>query len=75
MLNAPGASYLGCMRRFLTGTVAVLFFIQCPAQDDILRAALYLSGAQSEEEIDQDWIQRLEGVRDRPFFGEDCYAL
>ena len=50
------------MRRFLTGTVAVLFFIQCPAQDDILRAALYLSGAQSEEEIDQDWIQRLEGM-------------
>ena len=50
------------MRRFLTGTVAVLFFIQCPAQDDILRAALFLSGAQSEEEIDQDWIQRLEGM-------------
>lgn len=50
------------MRRFLAGAVAVLFFISCPAQDEILRAALYLSGAHSEEEIDQDWIQRLEGM-------------
>ncbi|MBO6096578.1 MAG: hypothetical protein J6P56_04610, partial [Bacteroidales bacterium] len=50
------------MRRFLAGAAAVLFFIPCPAQDEILRAALYLSGAHSEEEIDQDWIQRLEGM-------------
>lgn len=39
-----------------------LTFTQVYAQDDILRAALYLSGASSEEEIDQDWIQRLEAM-------------
>ena len=50
------------MRRFLAGALAALFFLQSHAQDDILRAALYLSGAHSEEEIDQDWIQRLEGM-------------
>ena len=50
------------MRRFLAGALAALFFLQSHAQEDILRAALYLSGAQSEEEIDQDWIQRLEGM-------------
>ena len=50
------------MRRFFAGAIAALFFIQVHAQDEILRAALYLSGADSEEEIDQDWIQRLEGM-------------
>lgn len=39
-----------------------LFFIQLHAQDEILRAAQYLSGASSEEEIDQDWVERLEGM-------------
>lgn len=50
------------MRRFFAGVLAALFFTQLYAQDDILRAALYLSGASSEEEIDQEWIQRLEGM-------------
>lgn len=50
------------MRRFFAATLAALLFTQLYAQDDILRAALYLSGASSEEEIDQDWIQRLEGM-------------
>lgn len=50
------------MRRFFAGVLAALLFTQLYAQDDILRAALYLSGASSEEEIDQEWIQRLEGM-------------
>ena len=50
------------MRRFFAGFFAALLFTQLYAQDDILRAALYLSGASSEEEIDQDWIQRLEAT-------------
>ena len=50
------------MRRFFAGVLVALFFNQVYAQDDILRAALYLSGASSEEEIDQDWIQRLEAM-------------
>ena len=50
------------MRRFFAGFLAALLFTQLYAQDDILRAALYLSGASSEEEIDQEWIQRLEGM-------------
>lgn len=50
------------MRRFFAGVLAALLFTQLYAQDDILQAALYLSGASSEEEIDQEWIQRLEGM-------------
>ena len=50
------------MRRFFAGVLVALLFNQVYAQDDILRAALYLSGASSEEEIDQDWIQRLEAM-------------
>ena len=50
------------MRRFFAGLLVALIFNQVYAQDDILRAALYLSGASSEEEIDQDWIQRLESM-------------
>ncbi|MBO4624002.1 MAG: hypothetical protein J5646_00720 [Bacteroidales bacterium] len=50
------------MRRFFAGVLVALFFTQVYAQDDILRAALYLSGASSEEEIDEDWIQRLEAM-------------
>ena len=50
------------MRRFFAGVLAALLFTQLYAQDDIMRAALYLSGASSEEEIDQEWIQRLEGM-------------
>lgn len=50
------------MRRFFAGVLVALFFNQVYAQDDILRAALYLSGANSEEVIDQDWIQRLESM-------------
>ena len=50
------------MRRFFAGVLVALLFTQVYAQDDILRAALYLSGANSEEEIDEDWIQRLEAM-------------
>ena len=50
------------MRRFLAAFLAAFLFTQLYAQDDILRAALYLSGAGSEEEIDEDWIQRLEAM-------------
>lgn len=50
------------MRHFLAGAVAAFFFVQLHAQDEILRAAQYLSGASSEEEIDQDWVERLEGM-------------
>ena len=50
------------MRRFFTGLLVALLFTQAYAQDEILRAALYLSGANSEEEIDEDWIQRLESI-------------
>lgn len=50
------------MRRFFAGALVALLCTQLYAQDDLLRAALYLSGASSEEEIDQDWIQRLEGM-------------
>lgn len=50
------------MRRFLAVAILALFIHSMYAQDDILRAALYLSGASSEEEIDEDWIQRLEAM-------------
>lgn len=50
------------MRQFFTGLLLALLFTHAYAQDEILRAALYLSGANSEEEIDEDWIQRLEAM-------------
>ena len=50
------------MRHFFTGLLLALLFTHAYAQDEILRAALYLSGANSEEEIDEDWIHRLEAM-------------
>lgn len=44
----------------LTGLVAGPLFAQ---DESVLRAAMYLSGASSEEEIPTDWIERLEDVR------------
>ncbi len=35
-------------------------------EEEILRAARFLSGAASEEEVDEDWITRLEALSGRP---------
>lgn len=50
------------MRRIFTGLVLAFCFVQLHAQEELLRAALYLSGADSEEEIDEEWIHRLESM-------------
>ncbi len=54
------------MRRFLCLLVSLFLLWPLAAQDEeILRAARYLSGASSEEEIDAYWITRLEGRQGR----------
>lgn len=51
------------MKRFLTSLLLGLAAWSLTAQDDdVLRAAMYLSGASSEEEIPSDWVERLESV-------------
>ena len=52
------------MRKLLLCLSLGLFTGILQAQDEaVLRAAMYLSGASSEEEIPADWIERLESVR------------
>lgn len=52
------------MRRFLLCLGAGLFWLPLQGQDEqIVRAALYLSGASCEEEIPADWMERLENQR------------
>lgn len=51
------------MRRILCVAVWALLSLGVAAQDaSVLRAALYLSGASSIEEVDQDWVDRLEAI-------------
>lgn len=51
------------MRHIVCVAVAALLSLEAASQDaSVLRAALYLSGASSIEEVDQDWIERLEGM-------------
>lgn len=51
------------MKRFLLCLLTGLSALSLSAQEDpMLRAALYLSGASSEEEIPSDWIERLEAA-------------
>lgn len=51
------------MRRILCVAVWALLSLGANAQDaSVLRAALYLSGASSIEEVDQDWVDRLEAI-------------
>lgn len=51
------------MRRIVCVAVVALMSLRAASQDaSVLRAALYLSGASSIEEVDQDWIERLEGM-------------
>ena len=52
------------MRKLLYCLLLGLAALPLPAQDEsVLRAALFLSGAASEEEIPADWIDRLESAR------------
>ena len=52
------------MRKLLLSLLFLLPFCSLRAQEEhILKAALYLSGASSEEEIPADWIERLEDAR------------
>lgn len=52
------------MRRWFTLLLALAVCTLAAAQEeDILRAALYLSGAASPEEIPEEWINLLEGAR------------
>ena len=51
------------MRRIVCVAVAAFMCFRAASQDaSVLRAALYLSGASSIEEVDQEWIDRLEGM-------------
>lgn len=51
------------MRRIVCVAVAAFLCLRAASQDaSVLRAALYLSGASSIEEVDQEWIDRLEGM-------------
>lgn len=51
------------MRRIVCVAIAALMSLGAASQDaSVLRAALYLSGASSIEEVDQEWIDRLEGM-------------
>ncbi len=51
------------MKRFIVSLLTGLAAWSLTAQEDaVLRAAMYLSGASSEEEIPADWVERLEGV-------------
>ena len=52
------------MRRLVLTLLFLLPFCALQAQEEhIVKAALYLSGASSEEEIPADWIERLEDAR------------
>ena len=51
------------MRRIICVAAWALLSLGANAQDaSVLRAALYLSGASSIEEVDQDWVDRLEAI-------------
>ena len=51
------------MRRIVCVAFVALLCLQAASQDaSVLRAALYLSGSSSIEEVDQEWIDRLEGM-------------
>ena len=51
------------MRRIVCVAFVALMSLRAASQDSsVLRAALYLSGASSIEEVDQDWVERLEGM-------------
>lgn len=51
------------MRQFICGALLGLISLMASAQDEsVIRAAMYLSGASTEEELDQDWVERLEGM-------------
>lgn len=52
------------MKKLFLTLVFVLPFCTLQAQEEhLIKAALYLSGASSEEEIPADWIERLEDAR------------
>jgi hypothetical protein len=55
------------MKKTVILMVFVLFALTLKAQDgEVLRAALYLCGASTEEELDATVLDRLEGLRGRP---------
>ena len=55
------------MRYVLFVTILLLAFTEAAAQEDaVLRAVLFLSGAASEEELDEYWLSRLEARQGHP---------
>ena len=54
-------------RKIALACICSLLALQVPAQDgEVLRAALYLSGAATEEEVDATLVERLEALRGHP---------
>ena len=51
------------MRYLICGALLAFSLTWAHAQEEaVLRAALYLCGATTEEEVDEEWVQRLEGA-------------
>ena len=63
---SPGSLYLAGMRRLVCLMVSLLFAWWAWAQDEeVLRAARFLSGASSDEEVDDYWVSQLEARQGR----------
>lgn len=63
---SPGTLYLSGMRRLVCLIVSLLFAWWAWAQDEeVLRAARFLSGASSDEEVDDYWVSQLEARQGR----------